>query len=47
MKKIEKKRTKCEVYSRIIGYIRPIDNWNAGKKSEWNQRLAYAKLGGK
>lgn len=43
-KKLEEKRTRCEVYSRIIGYIRPIENWNAGKQSEWRQRRTYAKL---
>jgi anaerobic ribonucleoside-triphosphate reductase len=44
-KDLEKKRTKCEVYSRVIGYIRPVDNWNDGKRSEWEQRVPYAKLG--
>ncbi|MFH1547334.1 MAG: anaerobic ribonucleoside-triphosphate reductase [bacterium] len=40
-----KKRTKCEVYSRIIGYIRPVSNWNEGKRSEWSKRVTYSKLG--
>ncbi|MFN2126264.1 MAG: anaerobic ribonucleoside-triphosphate reductase, partial [Anaerolineales bacterium] len=25
---------KTEVYSRIVGYYRPVDNWNKGKKEE-------------
>jgi ribonucleoside-triphosphate reductase len=31
----------CEVYSRIVGYFRPIQNWNAGKRSEFSDRLLY------
>lgn len=31
----------CEVYSRIVGYFRPIQNWNAGKRSEFGDRLLY------
>ena len=32
---------KCEVYSRIVGYFRPVQNWNAGKTEEFAQRLEY------
>jgi len=35
------KRTKCEIYSRIVGYLRPINNWNSGKISEWNDRINF------
>ncbi len=28
----------CEVYSRIVGYLRPVQNWNAGKKEEFKNR---------
>jgi len=31
----------CEVYSRIVGYLRPVGQWNSGKKSEWVQRKVY------
>lgn len=31
----------CEVYSRIVGYFRPIQNWNAGKRQEFSDRLLY------
>jgi ribonucleoside-triphosphate reductase len=34
--------TKCEVYSRVTGYCRPINQWNNGKRSEWNDRQAYS-----
>jgi len=32
---------KCEVYSRIVGYIRPVENWNAGKQEEFKQRKTF------
>jgi len=37
----EKKRQKCEIYSRIVGYLRPIQQWNEGKQAEWKQRKAF------
>ena len=32
-----------EVYSRIVGYYRPVQNWNDGKKEEFKDRK-YIKL---
>jgi|GEM_PF-1084009 hypothetical protein len=32
----------CEVFSRIVGYFRPIQRWNEGKKEEFTERLEYA-----
>jgi ribonucleoside-triphosphate reductase len=34
--------TPTEVYSRIVGYYRSVRNWNAGKREEYGQRLAFA-----
>ncbi len=31
----------CEIYSRIVGYIRPVQQWNAGKKLEYSEREEY------
>ena len=31
----------CEVYSRIVGYIRPVSQWNRGKRQEFNERKTY------
>ena len=28
----------CEVYSRVVGYYRPVQNWNDGKKEEFRER---------
>ncbi|MFH1638342.1 MAG: ribonucleoside triphosphate reductase [Candidatus Woesearchaeota archaeon] len=32
----------CEVYSRIVGYYRPIQNWNKGKREEFGERKLFA-----
>ena len=32
------KRTKCQVFSRVMGYIRPVEFYNEGKKSEHYSR---------
>lgn len=34
-------QNECEVYSRIVGYLRPVSQWNKGKKSEFTQRKTY------
>ncbi|QQS61367.1 MAG: hypothetical protein IPN70_00320 [Candidatus Moraniibacteriota bacterium] len=31
-----------EVYSRVVGYIRPVSQWNKGKQAEYNDRKEYA-----
>lgn len=31
----------CEIYSRIVGYLRPVQNWNKGKQQEFQDRLAF------
>lgn len=31
----------CEVYSRIVGYIRPVKNWNVGKAEEYKDRKEF------
>jgi len=33
--------TKCEVYSRVVGYYRPIQQWNDGKQEEFYDRREY------
>jgi len=32
----------CEVYSRIVGYYRPIQQWNIGKKEEYIKRQEFS-----
>jgi len=31
----------CEVYSRVVGYLRPVQQWNKGKKAEFSDRQTY------
>lgn len=33
--------SECEVYSRIVGYIRPVKQWNKGKKAEFKNRKTF------
>ncbi|MCD6118030.1 ribonucleoside triphosphate reductase [bacterium] len=33
----------CEVYSRVVGYLRPVKQWNDGKQSEFNDRKLFDK----
>ena len=35
--------TDCEVYSRVVGYLRPVDHWNAGKREEFKNRKTFDK----
>lgn len=39
---MELKRTLCEVYSRVVGYIRPVNQWNDGKQAEYEDRKTFA-----
>ena len=34
-------KTKCEVYSRIVGYLRPVSQWNEGKAEEFKDRAIF------
>ncbi len=34
---------KCEVYSRIVGYLRPVQNWNEGKSQEFKERKTFVR----
>jgi len=31
----------CEVYSRIVGYLRPVQQWNDGKQQEFKERKSF------
>lgn len=33
--------TKCEVFSRVVGYYRPVQNWNKGKQEEFALRKNF------
>ncbi len=39
--KAKTERTKCEVYSRVVGYLRPVQQWNDGKRAEFRDRKTF------
>jgi anaerobic ribonucleoside-triphosphate reductase len=34
-------RTRCEVWTRVMGYHRPVSQWNKGKQSEHSERKPF------
>ena len=38
---LEAKRTKCVVYTRVMGYHRPVESFNLGKKGEHKERVKF------
>jgi len=38
---LKKERTRCEVFSRVVGYIRPVNTWNDGKAAEFDERVVF------
>lgn len=41
LKKLEEKRTKCIVYTRVMGYHRPVESFNVGKTGEHKERKQF------
>lgn len=41
LKMHEEKRTKCMVYTRVMGYHRPVESFNIGKKQEHKERAHF------
>ncbi|TAL36638.1 MAG: hypothetical protein EPN93_07380 [Spirochaetes bacterium] len=39
------KKVPVEVYSRVVGYFRPVNQWNKGKKEEFSERKEYSLRG--
>lgn len=37
----EEERTKCVVYTRVMGYHRPVESFNIGKKGEHQERKFF------
>ncbi len=38
---LKEKRTKCIVYTRVMGYHRPVESFNIGKKGEHQERKFF------
>ncbi|NKQ40156.1 MAG: hypothetical protein HF962_01120 [Sulfurovum sp.] len=41
LKKHEEQRTKCTVYTRVMGYHRPVESFNIGKQGEHRERKTF------
>ena len=41
LKLLENKRQKCIVYTRVMGYHRPVESFNIGKTGEHRQRKQF------
>lgn len=37
----DSERTKCEIWTRVMGYHRPVSQFNAGKQSEHRERTPF------
>ena len=37
----EDQRQRCEVWTRVVGYHRPVSSFNTGKKGEFHERLHF------
>ena len=40
----QEERTKCLVYTRVMGYHRPVESFNIGKRGEHKQRLHFTEI---
>ena len=41
LEELNEKRTKCIVYTRVMGYHRPVESFNIGKKGEHQERKFF------
>ena len=37
----DKERTLCEIWTRVMGYFRPVSGYNKGKQSEFRERKYF------
>ncbi len=42
----QNKRTRCMVYTRVMGYHRPVESFNIGKKGEHKERVKFKEIRG-
>lgn len=38
----DSERTKCEIWTRVMGYHRPVSSFNIGKKGEFTERKCFS-----
>ena len=39
---LQAQRTRCEVWTRVMGYHRPVSSFNKGKQGEYAERMNFA-----
>jgi len=42
LKEMQEKRSRCIVYTRVMGYHRPVESFNIGKQGEHRERKFFA-----
>jgi hypothetical protein len=40
----KERKIQVEVYSRVVGYFRPVNQWNKGKQEEFHERNEFSPL---
>ena len=35
-------RQECIIYSRVVGWMTPVKNWNRGKRAEFTDRVTFS-----
>ncbi len=38
---IDGRKIECEIFSRVVGYLRPVNQWNKGKQREFHDRKTF------
>ena len=38
---MNKGRTKTQIFSRVVGFLRPVDQWNESKQQEFKDRKIF------
>lgn len=38
----DEERQPCEIWTRVMGYFRPVSEWNIGKKQEHAERVCFS-----
>ncbi len=41
LQNLQTRRTRCVVYTRVMGYHRPVESFNVGKKGEHKERVKF------
>lgn len=41
LQNLQTRRTRCVVYTRVMGYHRPVESFNVGKKGEHKERIKF------